>query len=155
MRSLGRRYVAQINATYQRSGTLWERRYKSCLVDSERHVLTCYRYIELNPVRAAMVAAPDEYRWSSYNVNALGKDETLVTTHSVYLRMGRTREQRAVACRDLFRDTISEDWLHEIRTDAQQQRALGTNRIQTTIEEQLIPQTIAQTSGTAVANSAG
>lgn len=73
MQSIGRRYVQYFNHTYRRSGTLWEGRFKSCLVDSEQYLLECYRYIELNPVRAGMVDEPSKYRWSSYCINALGK----------------------------------------------------------------------------------
>ncbi|MGH8029050.1 MAG: transposase [Arenimonas sp.] len=71
MQSVGRRYVRHINDTLTRSGTLWEGRYKSSLVDSEQYLLACQRYIELNPVRAGMVAEPGEYRWSSFKRNAL------------------------------------------------------------------------------------
>src|SRR5574337_70831 len=81
MQCLGRRYVGYFNATYRRSGTLWEGRYKSCLVDSERYLLTCYRYIELNPVRAAMVETPGDYAWSSYRANAQGRQDRLVYPH--------------------------------------------------------------------------
>jgi putative transposase len=84
MQSLGRRYVGYFNATYRRSGTLWEGRYKSCLVDSEHYLLTCYRYIELNPVRAAKVVAPGEYAWSSYHANAEGQLDRLVHPHDEY-----------------------------------------------------------------------
>ena len=70
MQSLGRRYVRYVNSRYRRSGTLWEGRYKSSLVDSDQYLLTCYRYIELNPVRAFLVTTPGDYRWSSFNCNA-------------------------------------------------------------------------------------
>ena len=73
MQSLGRKYVRYINITYQRSGTLWEGRYKSTLVDSELYFLTVSRYIELNPVRAGMVEAPGDYPWSSFRANGMGK----------------------------------------------------------------------------------
>ena len=67
MQSLGRRYVVYINQTYRRTGTLWEGRYKAALIDSENYLLTCYRYFELNPVRAeGMVDHAGKYRWSSY-----------------------------------------------------------------------------------------
>jgi putative transposase len=72
MQSVGRRYVQYFNTSYQRTGTLWEGRYKATIVDSESYLLTCYRYIELNPVRAKLVGHPAEYRWSSYHANALG-----------------------------------------------------------------------------------
>jgi len=69
MKRLGQRYVQYINRTYLRSGSLWEGRFRSCLVQGARYALTCYRYIELNPVRASMVQHPAEYRWSSYRAN--------------------------------------------------------------------------------------
>src|ERR1017187_9011678 len=70
MQSIGRRYVQYFNHVYGRTGTLWEGRYKSTLIDSERYLLTCMRYIELNPVRAEMLAHPGDYPWSSYRANA-------------------------------------------------------------------------------------
>jgi putative transposase len=84
----GRHYVGHVNVRYRRTGTLWGGRYKSCLVDTDRYLLTCYRYIELNPVRAAMVATPGEYRWSSYHANAEGAGDPLVRFHPEYLRLG-------------------------------------------------------------------
>src|SRR5687768_4695644 len=84
MRDLGRRYVQYINFTYGRSGTLWEGRFKSILVDAQRYFFTCCRYIELNPVRAGMVAHPEEYRWSSHCFNALGHEDHLLSAHHEY-----------------------------------------------------------------------
>jgi putative transposase len=88
MQWLGRQYVGYINGRYRRTGTLWEGRYKSCLVDTERYLLTCYRYIELNPVRAAMVADPADYAWSSYRTNAQALPDKVVVPHAEYLRLG-------------------------------------------------------------------
>ena len=90
MQALGRRYVRFINDRYHRTGTLWEGRYKACLVDSETYLLTCYRYIELNPVRAAMVAEAGDYPWSSYGRNAMGRADRLVHLHASYLALART-----------------------------------------------------------------
>ena len=84
MKNLGQRYVQYINRTYRRSGTLWEGRFRSCLTQSEEYVLACYRYIELNPVRADMVVHPREYRWSSYCANAEGRKNKLLTPHEQY-----------------------------------------------------------------------
>ena len=81
MQSLGRRYVRNFNHTYQRSGTLWEGRFRSCLVNADEYLLTCQRYIELNPVRASMVARPEDYHWSSYHANGLGLGSRLVSHH--------------------------------------------------------------------------
>ena len=71
MQSLGRQYVRYFNYTYGRSGTLWEGRFKACLIESERYLLEVYRYIELNPVRACMVTEPSEYQWSSYQLSLI------------------------------------------------------------------------------------
>jgi hypothetical protein len=73
------------NHHYGRTGTLWEGRHKASLVDAERYLLTLYRYIELNPVRAGMVRAAKDYRWSSYRCNALGWDDPVITPHALYL----------------------------------------------------------------------
>ena len=78
MKHLGQRYVQYVNRSYRRSGTLWEGRFRSCLTQSEDYVLACYRYIELNPERAGMVRHPRDYRWSSYQANALGKADFCV-----------------------------------------------------------------------------
>ncbi len=74
------------NYTNKRSGTLWEGRYKASLIDSETYALLCYRYIELNPVRADMVQHPSEHPWSSYRANALGHYDALITPHYMYMR---------------------------------------------------------------------
>jgi len=102
MQAIGRRYVASFNARYRRTGTLWEGRFKSALVDSERYLLTCYRYIELNPVPAATVAAPADYRWSSHARNAEGVHGPHVTPHAMYLRLGTDQAERHQAYRRLF-----------------------------------------------------
>jgi putative transposase len=134
MQWLGRQYVGYINGRYRRTGTLWEGRYKSCLVDTERYLLTCYRYIELNPVRAAMVADPADYAWSSYRANAQALPDKVVVPHVEYLRLGTDVSERCVAYRQLFKEVLGDDHLAEIRAYVQQQRALGTPRFQREIE---------------------
>lgn len=133
MQQLGRRYVAFFNARYRRSGTLWEGRFKTSLVDTCRYLLTCYRYIELNPVRAAMVADPADYRWSSFHWNACGRPDALVTPHPGYVALGAGPEQRRAAYRALFDHAIGDDDMADIRSHVQQQRALGTRRFQAEI----------------------
>src|SRR6188508_17354 len=81
MRDIGRNYVPYFNRRHERTGTLWEGRFRSCIVDSARYVLACYRYIELNPVRAGLVDRPESYAWSSYRANADGHDDRLTTPH--------------------------------------------------------------------------
>ncbi len=91
MQDVGRKYVRYINHSYRRSGTHWEGRYKSSLIDGEAYLLTCMRYIEINPVRVAMVAHPGEYPWSSYGANAYGRDSPAVSSHPLYQQLGRDR----------------------------------------------------------------
>lgn len=81
MQSVGRRYVQYFNKQYHRSGSLWEGRYKSSLVDNGKYLLSCYRYIELNPVRAGIVKQTEDYAYSSYHANALGKPDPMLTPH--------------------------------------------------------------------------
>jgi putative transposase len=91
MQDLGRKYVRYINHSYKRTGGLWEGRYKASLVDSEAYLLTCMRYIEMNPVRAGMVEHPGEYRWSSYSANADGESNVILTMHPLYKALGRIK----------------------------------------------------------------
>jgi putative transposase len=134
MQQLGRGYVGYFNTRHHRTGTLWEGRFTSSLVDSDRYLLTCYRYIEMNPVRAAMVAAPGDYRWSSYASNALGEPDAIVAPHPHYLALGRDEIERQEAYREIVRLSISDDDLLAIRSHVQQQRVLGTARFQAAIE---------------------
>lgn len=115
MQMLGRYYVQYYNYTYRRTGTLWEGRFKATLVDSECYLMTCMRYIELNPVRADMVTHPAEYPRSSYLRNARGQADKLVTPHGEYSRLGETDEARQAAYRQLFEYHIPEKSLVEIR----------------------------------------
>lgn len=135
MQSLGRYYVQYFNYTYSRSGTLWEGRYRATLIDSERYLLTCMRYIELNPVRADMVGHPSKYPYSSYRHNALGKENDLLTPHRLYRRLGATPAERQTAYRALFRAHISEETLREIRDATNKAWALGNDRFRQKIEQ--------------------
>jgi putative transposase len=137
MQSLGRRYVRYVNDRYRRTGTLWEGRYKACLVDSESYLLRCYRYIELNPLRARMVADPADYRWSSFACNALGVVDPLIRPHSSYLSLGGNVDERCSVYRALVEETITPDELASIRLHLQRQHAYGTERFRVAIEAQL------------------
>ncbi len=137
MQSLGRRYVYHINRCYRRTGTLWEGRYKASLVDSAQYLLACYRYIELNPVRAGMVNTPQEYRWSSYRAHAQGVPDDLITDHMEYLALGRTLVERQQAYQALFVRYIDAQMLQAIRDYLNQCRVLGSERFKDEIEQQL------------------
>lgn len=134
MHRLGRQYSALFNARHGRTGTLWEGRYKSCLVDSADYVLRCYRYIDLNPVRARMIEDPETYAWSSCAAHC-GSDDLLLTPHPAYSALGATAAERGAAYRILLRELLSEDAILEIRAYLQQQRALGTDYFQAFVAE--------------------
>lgn len=133
--SLGRRYVQYINRTYRRSGTLWDSRYKSSLVQVEAYLLTCQRYIELNPVRAAMVEDPAHYRWSSYRANGLGQPDTRLTPHELYRALGPNEQERQAAYRALFRAHLDRDAIDDIRLALNQNQPLGNERFYAKIEQ--------------------
>ncbi len=137
MQLLGRYYVQYYNYNYQRTGTLWEGRHKATLIDSEAYLLTCMRYIELNPVRAGMVTHPSEYPWSSYQCNALGQPNELITPHLEYARLGKTNEEQQAAYRQLFKHRIPEGSLDEIREATNKAWALGSDRFKQRIQKQL------------------
>lgn len=134
LQSVGRRYVQYFNYTYKRTGTLWEGRYKATLIDSEHYLLTCMRYIELNPVRAGMVGHPGDYRWSSYPFNSRGDDNSLVTAHSIYRRLGRSAATRQSAYRQLFRGHLAKEDVDAIREATNKAWVLGNERFQKKIE---------------------
>ena len=102
IRDLGQRYVQYFNRRYARSGTLWESRYRSCLVDSASYVIACYRYIEMNPVRAGMVDCAADYRWSSHLGNAGHVPNALLTPHPEYSALASDGPARLSAYRELF-----------------------------------------------------
>ncbi len=134
MQSMGRQYVRYFNYLYHRTGTLWEGRYKSCLVQSEQYLLEVYRYIELNPVRANMVDDPAKYRWSSYQVNALGKSQELCVPHPEYTALGSTPEERQESYRLLFPSHIDDTLLDDIRANTNSGLAIGHERFKLEIE---------------------
>jgi len=137
MQSLGRQYVRYFNSSYRRSGTLWEGRYKSCLVQHERYLLECYRYIELNPVRAGMVTGPEDYRWSSYRANGLDGGGFKLTPHHEYQRLGRTIVARREAYRVLFTAHVDGVMIRDIREAVNKGLALGSERFKDEIEKNL------------------
>lgn len=120
MRDLGRCYAAYFNRRYEKSGALWERPFRSCLVDSADYVIACYRYIERNPVRAQMVAQPGDYPWSSYASNACLRSDSIVEPHAEYLALGHDEVSRPRAYRDLLGEKEVADSLKALReaTDA-------------------------------------
>ena len=133
--SLGRRYVQYINRTYKRTGTLWDSRYKSSVIQADTYLLTCQRYIELNPVRAAMVDDPAHYRWTSYRHNALGATDSRITPHVLYQSLGQTDKSRQTAYRALFRAELAAAAIDDIRLALNQNQPLGNARFYARIEK--------------------
>lgn len=127
MKVIGSRYAQYFNKTYGRTGTLWEGRHKSSLVQSDRYLLTCMRYIELNPVASDMVDKPEKYRWSSYMSNAWGKPG-IVVPHAEYMKLGSGADPRRHAYRELFRYSITSEDIHTIESAAVYNRPVGDNR---------------------------
>ncbi|MCW8830680.1 MAG: transposase [Gammaproteobacteria bacterium] len=141
MQDTGRKYVRYINRTYKRTGSLWEGRYKASLVDSEAYLLTCMRYIEMNPVRAGMVKHPGDYRWSSYHSNAGFKNNLMIESHPVYKRLANSVEQRQHAYRELFNKDLDQEDLHAIREVLNQELVLGREDFKDKIEQMTRRQT--------------
>lgn len=133
MQSLGRRYVQYANRFYRRTGSLWEGRYKSSVVQAESYLLACQRYIELNPVRAGMVVDPGQYRWSSYRANGLGQADARLTPHERYLSLGKDGGERQVAYRALFRPELDAEAFNDIRQALQLGMPVGSERFAETI----------------------
>jgi putative transposase len=136
-RDLGRDYVRQINQAYRRSGTMWEGRFKSSLVDGDAYCLACYRYIELNPLRARMVNHPSEYRWSSFSVNALGESSDLLTPHESWRALGDGHTDRLIAYQHLIEVALEQRQIDEIRHGVQKGLPTGSDRFKRQIEEAL------------------
>lgn len=134
MQSLGRRYVRNINDRYHRTGTLWEGRYKACPVEDSAYLMHCHRYIELNPLRAAMTADPADYSWSSHRCNALGHPDLLVSHHCSYLALSSDPNERRQRYRAFVMETVTSDEVDAIRQHVQQQHAFGTHRFRGAIE---------------------
>ncbi len=130
MQMVGRHYVPYFNRVADRTGALFESRYRSTIVDSEPYLLICMRYVELNPVRAGIVRHPRAYRWSSYATNAMGQPNPLVTQHTVFNRLGRTPNGRQSAYRALFRETVPDEVLDDLRQATNRGWVFGGKKFQ-------------------------
>lgn len=137
MQYIGRYYVQYFNFQYQRTGTLWEGRYKSTLLDSESYLLTCSRYIELNPVRAGIVKDPAEYPWSSYHFNTLGEKNRLISPHPVYKALGVDNATCRANYLALFASHIPKAEIDKIRAATNKAWVLGNDRFKAKVEQLL------------------
>jgi len=137
MKQLGQRYAQYFNHRHQRTGGLFEGRYHSCLIGEEAYLFACYRYIEMNPVRAGMVKEPAEYRWSSYHANALGVADPLVVPHSAYLASGQDPSARQRQYRRLFMDPLSAATLEDIRHQTRSGHAFASEAFRDRLAQRL------------------
>lgn len=134
MQGIGRRYVRWINSRYRRTGTLWEGRYKTSLVQTGDYVLMCYRYIELNPVRACMVKHPGEYPWSSFQHNGLGQGNLILRHHEQYRSLAHDFDERCTAYRELFRQALTAEQIDLVNVALKYEFPLGDSRFRAEIE---------------------
>ncbi len=125
MQAVNRAYVRRVNERQQRTGTLWEGRFHSTLVDTERYLLACQRYVELNPVRAGMVVRPGDYRWSSYRANAQGRANALLVPHSAFELIAADVDERRRRYAEFIAQGIPAGDLVAIRGALQSQRRLS------------------------------
>lgn len=115
MKMIGDAYVPYINRRYNRFGTLWQGRYRSCLVQDERYFLVCQRYIELNPVRAGLMPHPLDFEWSSYRANASGEHSDIIKQHQIYLDLARSPIERQFNYRALFDEAMPQQEVDQLR----------------------------------------
>ena len=126
-----------MNRRYGRTGSVWEGRYRSCLVQSEQYLIACQRYIELNPVRAGIVTFPGAYAWSSYRANAEGIRDSLIMPHRDYMELGRNECERQYEYRRLFGSYLDQGFLREIRSTTNGGYALGTESFQRDVAQKI------------------
>jgi putative transposase len=135
MQALGRRYVRRFNDRHRRTGTLWEGRYRSTVVETDRYLLACMRYVELNPVRAGLVDDPGAYRWSSYAHHAGLRVDPLIAEHAVYWGLGNTPFERQGAYRRLFTDDLEPTDVDAIRYATHHGWALGAGEFAASVAD--------------------
>lgn len=137
IRVLAGRQTRYVNKLEKRTGTLWDGRFKASLVESDEYLLTCYRYIDLNPVRAGMVAAAGDYEWSSYRQHVAAVGDSWLDLSDAFLALGSTATSRSVAYADLVSAGISCTDLSLIRTAVKRNQITGTTRFQAKIAERI------------------
>jgi len=133
IQNVGRRYVPYVNKKYGRTGTLWEGRFKASTVERKNYLLACYRYIEMNPVRAGIVGHPGNYVWSSYRSNALGNTASLLTPHAEYLQLGTSLSERTRHYRAIF-ESVRGEQESDIRAYLQSGTPLGNDDFRHQVE---------------------
>ena len=115
MQHIGRLYVRRFNHQYNRTGTLFEGRYRSCLVQDTQYLMTCMQYIEMNPIRTGLVNDPGDYKWSSYRCHAMGLDTSILSPHAIYHSLGNSPHERQKAYRNTMSEALGIEAISEIR----------------------------------------
>jgi putative transposase len=137
MKRVAQKHAQKLNRREQRSGSFWSDRFHSSVVQTESYLLACYRYIEMNPVRAGMVASPRLYRWSSYRHNAEGTACPIITPHSLYLELGARPGERQRAYRALFDDVADSCVRDQFHSAARASRAVGDEAFHRRLSQEL------------------
>ena len=147
MQSVGRSYVRYFNKRHSRSGTLWEGRYKSSLIDSEAYLLTCMAYIDLNPVRAGVAESAEDFGWSSYK-HLVGQNiDKLVTPHALYWGLGNTPFAREAAYAEFVAGGLSAATEKDLTESALKGRVVGRPDFLTSLEKSTRRQILRQKAG--------
>lgn len=134
MQALGRRYVKSFNARWSRTGTLWEGRFRSCVVDTDRYLLNCLAYVELNPVRAGLVGAAADYPWSSARHHLGLRFDAFITMHPTLLALAGQGRARAAAWASVLQSPVADSEVAAIREHTRQERAWGSSEFQQRLE---------------------
>jgi len=137
MKRLAGRYTRYINRSENRSGTVWNGRYKSSPIETERYLLACTRYVELNPVRARMVSAPQDYRWSSYGHKVGRARFTWLDEDPCYTSLGGSRSERESRYRGWVAASVPDDEWKLIRLAVQRGQPSGSQRFHEEISRRL------------------
>lgn len=135
IQAIGRQYVRFFNKQNQRTGTLWEGRYRSCLVQAENYLLEVSKYIEMNPVRLELVRQAGDYKWSSFQINARGSSSALCKPHEQYLSLGDSKEERSENYRLFCEKKLSFDLIDEIRENTNKGLAIGDEAFKFSVEK--------------------
>lgn len=137
MQALMRRYARYTSKTYQYTEPLWEKRYKSSLIDSRNYLFACMCHVEASPVRAKIVDAPSEYRWSSYHANVYNEDVEMIRHHKMYTELGDDNESRCQAYLGMFSSGAEAGSVHAIRNALYQELVLGSNEFKEHIDHMI------------------
>ncbi len=147
MKLLGAKYVRYINKNYNRTGTLWEGRFKCLLIEEESYFLTCLHYIEMNPLRAGIVGLPSAYKWSSYRFRAFGEENDILDLDPWYKSLGHNAQMRQFNYRHLFENQILDQSLQRIREMTNKDGMMGSENFKQQIENILNRKIVFRTPG--------